>query len=431
MPSTKIHARQRVRKPDVNATFGGSGAVNALLRADPVVAPSHDRSETAAGHAEASGVVAAGRAPRGSGGRPLPGSVRRSMERRSGADLSGVRVHTDRTAARVTDAMGAEAMTHGGNIFFGPGRYDPSSSEGRALLTHELTHATSHADGAVHLKKKKMHLDFVLMKRKKTKIKRMLAGKALRAMGKHDLADEVDGEDVDHYGHWWTEIGHRSTTGKFTAERSWGWWPSKKVDIGQTLKITEAVPGILNSTGGIHDPHEDDDAETAFHPVMEVDDALPYDKIKTDVLKQIDDFATGFKGSWNWRLGWGKNCHTFQERMKKAVKLHHQTSPHWLLDPNAAAQEQADAAAEAAAQAAEAKKSFFEPWSKMKDGGDFIAADRTTYAPDWNVVTPEYLHALTDGQKQEILAYIGCQAWTLQDSISMWYGDQVKGVFAS
>ena len=44
---------------------------------------------------------------------------------------------------------------------------------------------------------------------------------------------------------------------------------------------------------------------------------------------------------------------------------------------------------------------------------------------------PEYLHALTDGQKQEILAYIGCQAWTLQDSISMWYGDQVKGVFAS
>ncbi len=56
------------------------------------------------------------------------------------ADLSAVRVHTDSTAATLNRAVQAEAFTTGTDVFFAPGRFDPSSPTGRGLLAHELTH---------------------------------------------------------------------------------------------------------------------------------------------------------------------------------------------------------------------------------------------------------------------------------------------------
>lgn len=73
-------------------------------------------------------------------GRPLDAALRHDMERRFGADLSGVRVHTDALAERSAQDVNAQAYTVGRNIVFGAGRFAPAMHEGRRLLAHELTH---------------------------------------------------------------------------------------------------------------------------------------------------------------------------------------------------------------------------------------------------------------------------------------------------
>ncbi|HHN65361.1 MAG TPA: DUF4157 domain-containing protein, partial [Nitrospirae bacterium] len=76
---------------------------------------------------------------KGSGQR-LPTSVRSFFEPRFGVDFSHVRVHTDSTAARLSRQLNAEAFTYGRDIYFGEGRYNPSTASGKRLLAHELTH---------------------------------------------------------------------------------------------------------------------------------------------------------------------------------------------------------------------------------------------------------------------------------------------------
>ncbi len=74
------------------------------------------------------------------GGQKLPDDTRGFMESRFGADFSGVRVHTDNNAIQMNQAVGARAFTHGNDIHFNHGKYNPNSSSGRHLLAHELTH---------------------------------------------------------------------------------------------------------------------------------------------------------------------------------------------------------------------------------------------------------------------------------------------------
>ncbi|WP_239375934.1 DUF4157 domain-containing protein [Frankia sp. Cj5] len=81
-------------------------------------------------------------------GSPLSEPVRAEMEGHLGVDLSAVRVHTDGTAATLNRAVQAEAFTTGTDIFFSPGRFDPSSPAGRGLLAHELTHVVQQSAGA-------------------------------------------------------------------------------------------------------------------------------------------------------------------------------------------------------------------------------------------------------------------------------------------
>lgn len=73
-------------------------------------------------------------------GRPLDATTRAFMEPRFGHDFSSVRVHDDARAAASARAVGALAYTAGRHVTFGTGRFDPATSEGRALLAHELAH---------------------------------------------------------------------------------------------------------------------------------------------------------------------------------------------------------------------------------------------------------------------------------------------------
>ena len=79
-------------------------------------------------------------------GRPLEPGARRSMEARFGRDFTNVRVHDDARAAATAASIDAAAFTVGEDVVFAPGRYDPSSDEGRRLLAHELTHVVQQGE---------------------------------------------------------------------------------------------------------------------------------------------------------------------------------------------------------------------------------------------------------------------------------------------
>ncbi|WP_051044233.1 eCIS core domain-containing protein [Baaleninema simplex] len=87
-------------------------------------------------------------------GNPIPNETREFMESRFGADFSGVRVHTDTASVQMNREVGAKAFTHGQDVFFNAGRFNPGSSSGRELLAHELTHTVQQTGGKLRTKTK-------------------------------------------------------------------------------------------------------------------------------------------------------------------------------------------------------------------------------------------------------------------------------------
>ncbi|MEA3043923.1 MAG: hypothetical protein QOH47_1761 [Sphingomonadales bacterium] len=73
-------------------------------------------------------------------GGALPDQARRFFEPRFGRDLSHVRIHDGAEAATSARAINARAFTHGSDIYFARGQYDPRSTPGRAVLAHEIAH---------------------------------------------------------------------------------------------------------------------------------------------------------------------------------------------------------------------------------------------------------------------------------------------------
>ena len=91
-------------------------------------------------------------ASKGSGS-PLPESTRSQMESSIGADFSGVRIHNDSSSAQLSNDLHAQAFTHGNDIYFNSGKYDTSSSSGKHLLAHELTHVVQqNTSDSIHRK---------------------------------------------------------------------------------------------------------------------------------------------------------------------------------------------------------------------------------------------------------------------------------------
>jgi Domain of unknown function (DUF4157) len=87
-----------------------------------------------------SGAVRADFLPSSSPGQPLDSSIRSSMEPHFGRDFGDVRIHADAEADEAARQIDAVAFTHGSDIYFGKGIYNPTSGEGRRVLAHELTH---------------------------------------------------------------------------------------------------------------------------------------------------------------------------------------------------------------------------------------------------------------------------------------------------
>ncbi|GGL08223.1 eCIS core domain-containing protein [Deinococcus radiotolerans] len=82
-------------------------------------------------------------------GEPLPVAVRRHLELGLNADLSRVRVHTDREAAALAARVQARAFTSGPDIYFAANTYDPGSRAGLTLIAHEAAHVVQQQQGRV------------------------------------------------------------------------------------------------------------------------------------------------------------------------------------------------------------------------------------------------------------------------------------------
>ena len=83
---------------------------------------------------------------RSSGGEPIPESIRGQFESAFGQSFADVRIHRGSTQAT---GIGATAFARGTDIHFAPGRFDPDSSSGLAVLGHELTHIVQQRAGRV------------------------------------------------------------------------------------------------------------------------------------------------------------------------------------------------------------------------------------------------------------------------------------------
>jgi hypothetical protein len=88
------------------------------------------------------------RTPLSTGGRGLEPSTRNFMEPKFGYDFSNVKIHNDSTAHQSASNINALAYTHGNNIVFGAGQYQPGTQAGKHLLAHELTHVVQQQGGA-------------------------------------------------------------------------------------------------------------------------------------------------------------------------------------------------------------------------------------------------------------------------------------------
>ena len=74
------------------------------------------------------------------GGQPLNDSTLSTMNHSFGVDFSNVRVHSGPEASTMNENIQAKAFTYGNDIYFNQHQYQPSNSEGKRLLAHELTH---------------------------------------------------------------------------------------------------------------------------------------------------------------------------------------------------------------------------------------------------------------------------------------------------
>lgn len=84
-------------------------------------------------------------------GKPLSENVSSEFGGKIGYDFNPVKIHTGSKAIQMNTELGAQAFTHGNDIYFNRGKYNPESNKGKHLLAHELTHVvqqnTSNARG--------------------------------------------------------------------------------------------------------------------------------------------------------------------------------------------------------------------------------------------------------------------------------------------
>ena len=82
------------------------------------------------------------------GGQQVDRAVADKTSQAVNQDVSGAKVHTDDKADQLAESVNARAFTTGNDIFFRKGEYNPGSSDGQKLISHELTHTAQQSGGS-------------------------------------------------------------------------------------------------------------------------------------------------------------------------------------------------------------------------------------------------------------------------------------------
>lgn len=93
------------------------------------------------------------------GGQALEDGIKGEMEGQMNTDLGDVRIHNDANAHQMSEDINAKAFTHGQDIYFNQGNFDPHTKEGKNLLAHELTHTQQQANGARRMVQRSMKVE--------------------------------------------------------------------------------------------------------------------------------------------------------------------------------------------------------------------------------------------------------------------------------
>jgi len=88
-------------------------------------------------------------------GSTLSRYVKNEMESSFGADFSQVNIHTNSNAIQMNKHINAQAFTHGNDIYFNQGKYNPSSKGGKHLLVHELTHTIQQKQSGLNIQQQR------------------------------------------------------------------------------------------------------------------------------------------------------------------------------------------------------------------------------------------------------------------------------------
>jgi hypothetical protein len=123
------------------------------LAAPPETAEAEPVLRAAETDPQSADVAEARKAMEQSPGKPLDTTAQRAMGSRFGHDFSGVSVHDDPAAHRAASDLNAAAFSTGRDIYFSRGAYNPASSQGQSLLSHELAHVVQHDVGATRSQK--------------------------------------------------------------------------------------------------------------------------------------------------------------------------------------------------------------------------------------------------------------------------------------
>jgi hypothetical protein len=90
-------------------------------------------------------------------GLPLPDRIHHAAGQQLGTELPPVRLHAGPAAHRLASGLSAAAVTYGTDIAFARTRLDTSSTQGRALLGHELAHVNQQRGGPAMLQRAPDH----------------------------------------------------------------------------------------------------------------------------------------------------------------------------------------------------------------------------------------------------------------------------------
>ena len=159
----------------------------------------HDGSESLAAPAS---VEAAIISSKGSG-QSLPNNIQKEMSSKMGADLSNVKVHTGASASQMNEEIGAKAFTHGQDIYFKEGQYDPASSEGKHLLAHELVHTVQQGNEQNSIQRQPVEKNTVNYLRDILKLHENITAEQVHTLPVDEIVQTKEYKDLMNLGYVW------------------------------------------------------------------------------------------------------------------------------------------------------------------------------------------------------------------------------------